>query len=99
MVTFREMLLQESRDERQAIITNRLLIEIAGFRESAFRIHKQIEFAFLVRISQVEELFAVLCNRHHGPEVHNFAPQRAFGTLWVLYPLKPNSAPPGRLAH
>src|SRR5690349_8807621 len=93
-----EMLPQKSSVERQAVITNRLLFEIAGCRESTFRIHEQTEFAFLVRISHVQELLPLLGNRHHGPQVYRLAPQCGFGTLWVHYPLKADPTSLGGLA-
>ena len=90
-----EVLPKESSVERHAIVTDRMVFEIAGFHETALRIHEQSEFVFLVRISQVEDLFAVLCNDHHGPQVHRLAPQCGFGTLRMLNPLEPNSTPLG----
>ena len=58
---------------RSAIVTDRMELEIAGFRETGFRIHEQTKFVFLVRISEVEEVLAVFCNRHHGPQVYGLA--------------------------
>src|SRR5215472_17527534 len=97
MSTSRKVLSKKHPDKRQAIIADRVPFEIVGCHEDTVHINEQAKFAFLVRISQMEELLAVLGNGHHGPQVHRLAPQRAFGTLRVLRPFEPNSTPPGRV--
>src|SRR5215471_5608452 len=95
MSTSGEMCPQEPPDERLPIITDHPMFKVADSREGTLCIHEQTEFALQVRISQMEELLAVLGNCHHGPQVHRSAPQRAFGTLRVVFPPKPNSTPLG----